>query len=93
MTLSEQRIKKIVKEELVMAQLDLLKENPALLAKFLPIIQKLGPTITALGPSLEKYAPLLISIVSAFEDLDDDGLKSVMASLQGAAAVAAATKD
>ena len=93
MTLSEQQIKKILKEELVMAQLDLLKENPALLTRFLPMIQKLGPTITSLGPSLEKYGPLLVSIVNAFEGLDDDGFESVLAALQGAANVAAAAKD
>ena len=93
MTLSEQQIKKILKEELVMAQLYLLKENPALLTRFLPMIKKLGPTITSLGPSLEKYGPLLVSIVNAFEGLDDDGLESVLAALQGAANVAAAAKD
>ena len=76
--LNEQRLQRIVKEEFVTAQLQLLQENPALLTKFIPMIQKLAPQIQQLGPALETYAPVIMQLISMVQNLDDEKLQQVM---------------
>ena len=93
MKLTKQRLKEIIKEELAVASLDLLNENPALLTKYLPLIQKLGPQIQKLGPAVLKYGPIILQVAEAFKDLDTKDFETVLASLQGAAGVALAGKD
>ena len=93
MNVSNDQIQEIIKEELAVASLELLNENPALLTKFLPLIQKLGPQIHRLGPAIMKYGPIIVQVADAFKDLDNKDFETVLASLQGAAGVALAGKD
>jgi hypothetical protein len=93
MSFTKQQIQEIIKEELVVAQLDLINENPALLTKFIPMIQKLGPQLIKLGPALQQYGPIILQVAEAFKDLDSKDFEKVLASLQGAAGVAMAGKD
>jgi uncharacterized protein YecE (DUF72 family) len=93
MSVSKEQLREIIKEELAIAHLDLINENPALLTKYLPLIQKLGPQLVQLGPALEQYAPILMQAAEMFKNLDSKDFEKVMASLQGAAGVAAAGKD
>ncbi len=78
MILSEQSLQRIMKEELVAAQLELLRENPALLTRFVPMIQKLAPQIQNLGPAIEQYAPMITQLINMVKDLDDEKLQQVM---------------
>ena len=78
MILNEQSLQRIMKEELVAAQLELLRENPALLTRFVPMIQKLAPQIQNLGPAIEQYAPMITQLISMVKDLDDEKLQQVM---------------
>ncbi len=78
MILNEQTLKRIIKEELVTAQLRLLQENPALLTKFVPMIQKLAPQIQDLGPAIEQYGPVMTQLIGMVKDLDDEKLQQVM---------------
>ena len=68
MSFTKQQIQEIIKEELVGAQLDLINENPALLTKFIPMIQKLGPQLIKLGPALQQYGPIILQVAEAFKD-------------------------
>jgi len=93
MKFTKQQLQEIIKEELAVAHLDLINENPALLTKYLPMIQKLGPQLASLGPAIEQYGPILMQAAEMFSNLDSKDFEKVMASLQGAAGVAAAGKD
>tara|TARA_Y100000592_G_C5250305_1_gene212540 strand:+ start:63 stop:338 length:276 start_codon:yes stop_codon:yes gene_type:complete len=76
---NNQRLQRIIKEELVTSQLEILKENPALLTKFVPAIQKIAPQIQKLGPALETYGPVITQLISMVQGLDDEKLQQVMA--------------
>lgn len=79
MKFTSKQLREIIKEELALAHLDLISENPAMLTKYLPMIQKLGPQIQNLGPATEKYGPVMMQLIDMVKDLDDDQLEQVMA--------------
>ena len=93
MNFTKDQLQEIIKEELAIAQLDLINENPALLTKFIPMIQRLAPQLIKLGPALEQYGPIIMQVAEMFKDLDSKDFEKVVASLQGAAGVAMAGKD
>ena len=78
MKFTKKQFQRIVKEELAIAQLGLISENPAMLSKYLPMIQKLGPEIQDLGPAIEQYGPMMMQLISMVKDLDDEKLQQVM---------------
>ena len=78
MKFTKKQLQRIIKEELTVAQLGIISENPAMLTKYLPMIQDLGPQIQNLGPAIEQYGPMMMQLISMVKDLDDDKLEQVM---------------
>ena len=78
MKFTKKQLQRIIKEELAVAQLGIISENPAMLTKYLPMIQDLGPQIQDLGPAIEQYGPMMMQLISMVKDLDDDKLQQVM---------------
>ena len=78
MKFTKKQLQRIIKEELAVAQLGIISENPAMLTKYLPMIQNLGPQIQDLGPAIEQYGPMMMQLISMVKDLDDDKLEQVM---------------
>jgi len=78
MKFTKKQLQRIIKEELTVAQLGIISENPAMLTKYLPMIQDLGPQIQNLGPAIEQYGPMMMQLISMVKDLDDDKLQQVM---------------
>jgi len=76
---TSKQLREIIKEELALVHLDLISENPAMLNKYLPMIQRLGPQIQNLGPATKKYGPAIMQLIDMVKDLDNDQLEKVMA--------------